>query len=182
MSMSVRPPLPHHNRFMALFPGLPMWAGARRELLDFMVQGKIYRGRHTDHPAGRHSIQTNQCPTPPIPHFLQVGCPSCRPTFTVSKHCQTASINGRSRLGVIKTEMQWMTVHGWHSSVTSSAFTLHAGNMNNTQPLRTCSTDATLRPLLNQMWTDTGTEHAGQTQTESTRTTRQNLHILYDCT
>jgi len=27
-------------------------------LLDFMVQGKINRGRHTDYPAGRHSIQT----------------------------------------------------------------------------------------------------------------------------
>jgi len=36
--------------------------GARGELLDFMVQGKINRGRHIDHPAGRHSIRTNQCP------------------------------------------------------------------------------------------------------------------------
>jgi len=25
----------HHNRFTALFPGPPKWAGARRELLDF---------------------------------------------------------------------------------------------------------------------------------------------------
>jgi len=57
---------PHHNRFTALFPGPPGWAGARRELLDFMVQGKINRGKHTDHPAGRHSIQTNQCPPPPV--------------------------------------------------------------------------------------------------------------------
>jgi len=29
------------------------------------VQGKINRGRHIDHPAGRHSIWTNQCPPPP---------------------------------------------------------------------------------------------------------------------
>ena len=57
----------HHNCFMALFPGPPGWAGAKRELLDFMVQGKINRGRHTDHPAGRHSIWTNQCPPPPSP-------------------------------------------------------------------------------------------------------------------
>jgi len=28
------------------------------------------RGRHTDHPAGRHSIQTNQRPTSVIPPFL----------------------------------------------------------------------------------------------------------------
>jgi len=56
---------PHHNRFTALFPGPPRWADARRELLDFMVQGKINRGRHSDHPAGRHSIRSNQCPPPP---------------------------------------------------------------------------------------------------------------------
>ena len=48
-----------------------------------MVQGKINRGRHTDHPAGRHSIRTNQCPPLPSPHFLQAGCPSCRPTNSV---------------------------------------------------------------------------------------------------
>ena len=51
----------HHNQFTALFPGPPGSAGARRELL---VQGKINRGRHTDHPAGRHSIRTKQCPRP----------------------------------------------------------------------------------------------------------------------
>jgi len=71
-----------HIHFTALFPGPPGWAGAGRELLDFMVQGKINRGRHTDHPAGRHSIRTNQCPPPPS-HFLQAGCPSCRPTNSV---------------------------------------------------------------------------------------------------
>jgi len=67
----------------ALFPGPPGWAGARRELLDFMVQGKINRGRHMDHPGGRHSILTNQCPPLPSPHFLQAGCPSCCPTNSV---------------------------------------------------------------------------------------------------
>jgi len=54
-----------HNRFTTLFLGPPGWAGARRELLDFMVQGKINRGRHTDHLAGRQSIRTNHCPPPP---------------------------------------------------------------------------------------------------------------------
>jgi len=57
----------YHNRFTALFLEPPGWAGARRELLDFMVQEKINRGRHTDHPAGHHSILTNQCPPPPSP-------------------------------------------------------------------------------------------------------------------
>ena len=73
----------HHNLFTALFPGPPGLAGARRELLDFMAQGKINRGRHGDHPAGRHSIRTNQCPPPPFTHFLQAGCPSCHPTNSV---------------------------------------------------------------------------------------------------
>ena len=77
---------PHHNRFMALFLGPPGWAGARRELLDCMVQGEINRGRHTDHLAGRHSIQTNQCPPPPSSHILQAGCPSChQPTVKALK-------------------------------------------------------------------------------------------------
>jgi len=50
----------HRHHFTALFPGPPGWAGARKELLDFIVQGKINRDRHTDHPAGRQSIRTNQ--------------------------------------------------------------------------------------------------------------------------
>ena len=76
---------PHHIGFTALFPGSPGWAGARRELLDFMVQGKINRGKHTDHPAGRHSIWTNQCPPPPSHHFYRPDAlPAAQPT--VSKH------------------------------------------------------------------------------------------------
>ena len=48
------------------------------------MQGKINRGRHIDHPDGRHSIRTsNQCPPPPSPYFLQAGCPSCRPTNSI---------------------------------------------------------------------------------------------------
>ena len=47
-------PPPHHNRFTALFPGPPGWAGARRELLDFMdfwtlpVTWIIYMNDHVD--------------------------------------------------------------------------------------------------------------------------------------
>jgi len=74
------PPQP----FYGPFPGPPRWVSARRELLDFMVQGEINRGRHTDHPAGRHNLWTNRCPPPPSPHiFLQDGYPSCRPTNSV---------------------------------------------------------------------------------------------------
>ena len=75
---------PHHKRFMAIFLGPPGWAGARREHLDFVVQWKINRSRHTNHPARRYSSQTNQCPPPPSPpHFLQTRCPSCHPTNSV---------------------------------------------------------------------------------------------------
>jgi len=79
---------PHHNRFTALFPGPPGWAGARRELLDFMVQGKINRGRHTDNPAGRHSIRTNHCSPPPSPPFFYRpdALPAARPTVSKSVH------------------------------------------------------------------------------------------------
>jgi len=72
---------PHHN----LFPGPPGWAGARRELLDFMVQGKINTGRHTDHPAGHHSVRTNQCPPPPSPHFFAGRMPFLPP----NQQCQS---------------------------------------------------------------------------------------------
>ena len=47
-------------------PGEPV---PEEKLLDFMVQGKINRGRHchTENPAGRHSIRTNQCPPTILP-------------------------------------------------------------------------------------------------------------------
>jgi len=62
-----------------------------------MVQGKINRGRHTGHPAGRHYIRTSQCPPSPSPppYFLQAGCPFCRPTKSVkalkATHCSGTS-------------------------------------------------------------------------------------------
>jgi len=45
-----------------------------------MVQGKINRGRQTDHPAGCHSIQTNQCLPPPSPIFVTGRMPFLRPS------------------------------------------------------------------------------------------------------
>jgi len=51
------PPQPFYNPFFRTTR-----VSRCQKLLDFMVQGKINRGRHTDHPAWRHSIQTNQCP------------------------------------------------------------------------------------------------------------------------
>jgi len=48
-----------------------------------MVQGKINRGGHTDHPDRCHSIWTKHCPPPPSHIFLQAGYPSCQPTNSV---------------------------------------------------------------------------------------------------
>jgi len=63
-------------------PGEPV---PEEKLLDFVVQGKINRGTHTDHPDGRHSIRTNQCPPPPSPIFYRLDAlPAAQPT--VSKH------------------------------------------------------------------------------------------------
>jgi len=62
---------PHHHHtttvLQPFFQDHPAcgWARARRELLDFMVQGKINRGRHTNHLAGRHFIR----PPPPWKKF-----------------------------------------------------------------------------------------------------------------
>jgi len=80
----------HHNRFTALFPGPPGQAGARRELLDFMVQGEINRGRHTDHLAGATSSGLTSAQLH-LPYFLQAGCPSCRPTNSVKALMATSA-------------------------------------------------------------------------------------------
>jgi len=80
----------NNNRFTALFPGPTGCASARRELLHFMVQGNINRGRHTDHPAGCHSIWTNQCPPPPSsPHFYAGWMPFLPP----NQQCQSTEGN-----------------------------------------------------------------------------------------
>ena len=57
-----------------------------------MVQGKINRGRHTDHPAGRHSIRINPCPPPQFPHFLQGGFPSCHQTNNIKALKATSAL------------------------------------------------------------------------------------------
>jgi len=71
-----------HNHFTALLPGPPGWASARRNLLDIYGATEDNKGRHTDHPAGRHSIRTNQW-LPSSPHFY-ARCPSCNNHPTLS--------------------------------------------------------------------------------------------------
>jgi len=52
--------------------------------LDFMVQGKINRGRHTEHLTGRHSIQNNQCPPPPSSHNTKKHTKNLKPGLLAS--------------------------------------------------------------------------------------------------
>jgi len=69
----------------------------QKRTLDYMVQGTIYRGRHTDHPAGHDSGLTSaHVHHPPI--FFQAGCPSCHPTNSVKALKATSAFGlGRRR-------------------------------------------------------------------------------------
>jgi len=114
----------HHNRFTAVFLGLSGWAGARRELLDFMVQGKINRGRHTDHLAGRHSIPSRLTSAHlHHPHIPQMGehkignlnqanslCVRCSTTnnlsLSASYEWDTASV-----LQYVSALQEWYIIH-----------------------------------------------------------------------
>jgi len=74
----------NHNHFTALLPGPPGELAPEENCWTLWCKGRL-TGRHIDNPAGHHSIQSNQCPPPPSPHFLQAGWPSYHQP-TVSKH------------------------------------------------------------------------------------------------
>ena len=69
----------------------------KREPLVFMVQGKINRGRHTDHPAGCNSIRIKQCPPPPSPYFFMGRMPFLLP----NQQCQSTEGNSKSTTKLI---------------------------------------------------------------------------------
>jgi len=56
------------RRFFRDHPGEPV---PEANFWTLWCKGKINSGRHTDHPAGRHSIRTNQCPPQPSPIFTE---------------------------------------------------------------------------------------------------------------
>ena len=73
----------HHNRFTALLPGPPGWAGARRKFWTLWCKERLTKAdtptiRLDATPSGLTSAHLHH---PPI--FLQAGCPSCRPTNSV---------------------------------------------------------------------------------------------------
>ena len=97
-------PPPHHNRFTALYRAGS--ASVRRELLDFMVQGKINTGKHTDHLAGRHSIRM---PTTTIPPFFY------RPdSLPANQPCQSTEGNTPTVPEAITGEKSQGHVGTWH--------------------------------------------------------------------
>jgi len=124
-SCATKPPPPPQPLY-GPFTGPPGWAGARRELLDFVVQAKINRGRHTDHLAERHSIRTKQCPPPPSSHWIHHLCATevrnktlCVSSGLQRRHilrsacivCKRLLVENTHTLGCIET---WFYTHEHH--------------------------------------------------------------------
>ena len=70
-----------HTRLMALFPGLPGWAGTRKvKPIWILLKQETVSG------SGIRWASRSRQITMPAPHhssFLQAGCPSCHPTNSV---------------------------------------------------------------------------------------------------
>jgi len=56
-----------------------------------MVQGEINRGRHTDHPAGRHSIGLTSAHLRHPPYFFTGQMPFLPP----NQQCQSTEVHGK---------------------------------------------------------------------------------------
>ena len=69
---------------LQLFLGPPAWPVPEENFWTLWCKGRLTQA-DTDHPAGRHSIRTNQCPPPLSPIFYRPDAlPAAQPT--VSKH------------------------------------------------------------------------------------------------
>ena len=75
-----------HTRLMALFPGLPGWAGTRKvKPIWILLKQETVSGSGISWATCKSAPRSRQI-TMPAPHhsvFLQAGCPSCRPTNSV---------------------------------------------------------------------------------------------------
>jgi len=76
-------------------------------------EGEINRGRYTDHPAGRHSIRTNQCPPPPSPHIFTGRMPFLPP----NQQRQSNEGNYRIRIREKTLEFSFLSGVTWTVSV-----------------------------------------------------------------
>ena len=75
-----------HTRLMALFPGLPRWAGTRKvKPIWISLKQETVSGSGISWDICKSAPHSRLITTPaPQPlSFLQAGCPSCRPTNSV---------------------------------------------------------------------------------------------------
>ena len=75
-----------HTRLTALCPGLPGWAGTRKvKPIWILLKQKTASGSGISWAICKSARRSRQITTPAYHHssFLQVGCPSCRPTNSV---------------------------------------------------------------------------------------------------
>ena len=121
-----------HTSILRLFfwdhPGEPVPA----ELLDFAVQGKINRGRQTDHPLGAtpSGLTSTHLHHPP---FLQAECPSCRPTNSV-KALKASSKNQQS---AVKMQLHFLSYTNTSNLSKVEVYSLNECSMNtNTMPIQ----------------------------------------------
>jgi len=63
-----------------------------------MVHGKINRDRHTDHPAGRHCIWTNQCPPAPSRQCIKVFSYAAVVNYQLERRCECVDSTVRGEL------------------------------------------------------------------------------------
>jgi len=75
----------HTPRLMALFPGLPRWAGTSKvkPIWILLKQETEWQCHQLGHMQVCTSLQRDNHASTPLLSFLQAGCPSCRPTNSV---------------------------------------------------------------------------------------------------
>jgi len=101
----------HHNHFTALFPALPGLAGARRELLDFMVQGKACIDTKI---RKKNLLNTNTSSTCPhnMVNFGQITAKNCWRVWgtpaNLNRFCVLAALlHGTPAVGFSQTLRRW---------------------------------------------------------------------------
>jgi len=95
-----------------------------------MVQGKINRGRHIDHPTGRHFIRTNQRPPPPSPHFYRSDAlPAAQPTASKHRRQLAHSDKGEDARVLLNGDTCTVSVHKLSVHYTTAKCLLHVINV-----------------------------------------------------
>jgi len=84
--------------FYGPFSGTIRVSWCQKRTYGFYCAREDYRGRHTDHPAGRHSVRTNQCPAQSPPFFT-----GRMPFLPPNQQCQsTEGITVTEKVGTQK--------------------------------------------------------------------------------